>query len=358
MSRTRRSRLRNVPRSGGGGGVTSDDLTATLPRPQRTTFTRTTVVPIFGDGHPLANAVLPPGGSIGEYAVDAVLGIPGASPSAFGNVNWSTIERCGDSLIELPGGSNAMNQEWRVGGPEGERVITYDLRANANQRLATAHCNVRAEGFEDALESAHNVLESFLSALSFHYDVPIEITCWRLIEKQTGSVQFVMKLLGVAKQLDSSLTGLTTPESRELLSTWREASNASSPMVAALGFYKIIDRIHKYRVDRGTRTRGQQRPYYFPRDRMPERFSLISADYELSEESFKPYYGKKFTSVWEGDLRGRVRNAVTHLRDDAPSLTTDRAADVEACRDAVPVLHYLARTMMQQELADQIAWPA
>jgi hypothetical protein len=70
-----------------------------------------------------------------------------------------------------------------------------------------------------------------------------------------------------------------------------------------------------------------------------------------------PYLGRKFTSIWKEDLRDRVRNAVAHLRADAPSLTADRAEDIGICREAVPLLHYMARTMLMQEISDQDNWP-
>jgi hypothetical protein len=61
--------------------------------------------------------------------------------------------------------------------------------------------------------------------------------------------------------------------------------------------------------------------------------------------------------VWDQDLRERIRHAVAHLREDAPSLTADRSADVETCRQAVPVLHYIAREMLLREITDQERWP-
>lgn len=77
----------------------------------------------------------------------------------------------------------------------------------------------------------------------------------------------------------------------------------------------------------------------------------------MTAEVFKPYLGKKFTAVWEQDLRERIRNAVAHLREDSPSLTPDRSADVETCRQATPVLHYIARVMLESEVRDQESWP-
>lgn len=330
---------------------------AQLPRPNVTTFMSIGLVPVFPLEHPLGRAELPPEGSPGQYSVDAVLGVPGASRSAFEEIDWDATAAKGDSLIELAGKATSVTQSWHHGGPGGQQVIAYEFRLNADRRLATASTSLHAASFREALESAQDVLESYLSVMSFHHDVPAEAVAWRVTEEQTGTVHFAMKLLGKVKQLDTSLTLLSTPEFRELLSTWREAVNAATPMGQALGFYKIIERVHKYRVDREARTRDTAKHYLPPRETIPGAIQDLAADYEMMSEAFDPYLGKKFTAVWEQDLRERVRNAVAHLREDGPSLTPDRSADIEACRQAVPVLHYMTRTMLQRELADEQKWP-
>jgi hypothetical protein len=328
-----------------------------MPRPNATTFTSITVVPSFPPEHPLGGTDLPPGGSPGSYVADAVLGVPGASRSAFTDVDWSLIAAEGDSLIEVPGSATGMTQSWHRGGPGGDQIISYEFGLNAERRLATATTRLDAEGFQAALVTAQDVLESYLSVLSFHHDVPIEAVAWRVTEERTGAVRLAMKHLGQVKALDLSLTMLSSPGLRELLSTWREAMNAENPMSQALGLYKIIERVHKYRVDRVARTRDTDRPYLPSREVIPQSTQSLLPDYKWASDAFTPYLGKKFTLVWNQDLRERIRNAVAHLREEAPSLTPDRAADVETCRQAVPVLHYIAYTMLQREISDQEQWP-
>jgi hypothetical protein len=329
-----------------------------MPRPNATTFTSITAVPKFPPEHALGGADLPPGGSPGGYAVDAVLGVPGASRSAFTELNWDVIAAKGDSLIEVPGEATGVTQTWHLGGPGGDQVIAYDFGLNADRRLATATTRLNADGFEAALVTAQDVLESYLSVMSFCHDVPAEVVSWRVTEERTGAVRLAMKHLGKVKPIDLNLTMLSSPELRELLSTWREAMNSATPMGQALGFYKIIERVHKYRVDREARTRSTSNHYLLPRETIPARIEGLIPEYEWSSDTFKPFLGKKFTSVWDQDLRERIRNAVAHLREEAPSLTPDRAADVEICRQAVPVLHYIARTMLRREILDQEERPA
>jgi hypothetical protein len=145
-----------------------------MRRPNVTTFTNLTMIPKFPPGHPLGGADLPPEGSPGMYRADAVLGVPGASRSAFIAVDWEQIAAEGDSLLEIPGTAAGITQSWHRGGPDGEQVISYDFSVNAERRLATATTRLHASGFQAALVIAQDVLESYLSALSFHQNVPAE----------------------------------------------------------------------------------------------------------------------------------------------------------------------------------------
>jgi hypothetical protein len=337
--------------------VPGERIRAQLPRPNVTTFTNVTVVPVFPADHPLGKTRLPPSGSPGNYKVNAVLGVPGISPSVFTDMNWDEISANGDSLLEAPPGVAGLTQEWQIGGPGGQRIISYEFTLNNMRRLATGSTLILAEGFRDALAAASDVLESYLSILSFRYDIPAEVVAWRLTEEKTGSVSFAMKALGKQKLVDPAMALHTTPATRELLSTWREAVNAATPMGQALGFYKIIERVHKYRVERELATRDTERHYIPPRERMPASVQEVAADYENASDTFTPYIGMKFGRVWNEELRERIRNAVAHLREDAPSLTADRSADMQTCRETVPVLHYIARTMLQAEISDQPTWP-
>lgn len=113
----------------------------------------------------------------------------------------------------------------------------------------------------------------------------------------------------------------------------------------------------RHHLGQYAKCRCSNKHYLPPRETIPGAIQNLVSDYEMMSEAFDPYLGKKFTAVWEQDLRERVRNAVAHLREDGPSLTPDRSADVEACRQAVPVLHYMTRTMLQRELADEQKWP-
>ena len=72
----------------------------------------------------------------------------------------------------------------------------------------------------------------------------------------------------------------------------------------------------------------------------------------LDAQAFAPYHGKKFTAVCD-EFRETARNAIAHLDpfQSEPSLIADQCADVEKCENAIPVIKYIAREMLKNEIA-------
>jgi len=68
---------------------------------------------------------------------------------------------------------------------------------------------------------------------------------------------------------------------------------------------------------------------------------------------FVPYFGKKFGSIMEG-LRPTLRNALAHLDPERAVLIADSYADTAKCYEAVPVLKFIAREMLDHEIATQM----
>jgi hypothetical protein len=191
-------------------------------------------------GHPACSADLPPAGLPGSYSVEAVLGVPGVSRSAFTELDWNVIAAQGDSLIQVPEPATGITQSWHHGGPDGDQVFTFDFSVNAERRLATARTQLQADGFQTALVSAQDVLESYLSVWSFHLDVPTEAVAWRVTEDATGSVRMAMKHLGPVKPIDLTLTMLSTPELRELISQCRSFTTWHAPCSSARSATKAV----------------------------------------------------------------------------------------------------------------------
>ena len=68
------------------------------------------------------------------------------------------------------------------------------------------------------------------------------------------------------------------------------------------------------------------------------------------KDSFQPYLGRKYTWILD-QLRPLIRNAIAHLDPTGVSLVADRFEDVDRCERALPVVKYLARDMLRNELA-------
>jgi hypothetical protein len=50
-------------------------------------------------------------------------------------------------------------------------------------------------------------------------------------------------------------------------------------------------------------------------------------------------------------VQDTIRNAVAHISPGMDLRIADYAADIRACRDITPVLRYIARDLIQEELA-------
>ncbi len=106
----------------------------------------------------------------------------------------------------------------------------------------------------------------------------------------------------------------------------------------------------KLRIHRRVATLNAGNQYKEPPDeRMPDTESDCGSTDPLVLENFKPYLGKKFTWVLE-QMRGLLRNAVAHLDPTGDSLIADKFEDVTKCEQALPVIKYISRVMLSNEL--------
>ena len=82
---------------------------------------------------------------------------------------------------------------------------------------------------------------------------------------------------------------------------------------------------------------------------MPAQLDEIPIVVDSILESFRPFLGRKFSSIVD-HFRPLVRNAIAHLDPAQDVLDIDRFQDVQACERAVPILRYIARTLIRFEL--------
>jgi hypothetical protein len=70
----------------------------------------------------------------------------------------------------------------------------------------------------------------------------------------------------------------------------------------------------------------------------------------IERGQFQRFLGKKFNSVIDS-YRELMRNTIAHLDPLSDSLSADKFEDVSKCMNAIPVIKYLAREMLKNEIA-------
>ena len=110
----------------------------------------------------------------------------------------------------------------------------------------------------------------------------------------------------------------------------------------------MVEAVGKIRATRSQREKAAGRVPQLPAEKIPD----IYAGYSHEAEAFAPYHGKKFTAVRDG-FRATARNAIAHIDpfQGEPSLIADQCTDVEKCEAAIPVIKYIAREMVKNEIA-------
>lgn len=321
--------------------------TLELPRPRVAQRVEVGVVPEFPAGDP-RNEVAGPEGRRGEYVATAVLCVPGVN-----SVLESVALQTGDSLLAVPSGLV------RVVCPIGEEPdvprIEVHFFPNKHGRLGHAEMRYIADHFEDARRIAHDVLMPALSRWSFDHDVALQVSLLHISEVSTGTQWIAGVLVGAVQLLSFGEEAVrSTPECRTLLSSYREGLNAENPFLQALSFARVIEGVGRQRQ---VRVQQLLKEGTTPTPRPSERIPLdIAAEWpgptdSVVREAMTAYAGQKFTSVMER-LRPTIRNAVAHLdpTGEEHTLVADRWEDVRTVLRAVPVLRYMARVLLEDEV--------
>ena len=71
---------------------------------------------------------------------------------------------------------------------------------------------------------------------------------------------------------------------------------------------------------------------------------------EWARDNFTPYLGMSFGEIRDA-VTDTIRNAVAHISPGMDLRIADYAADIRACRAITPVLRYVARELIRDELA-------
>ncbi len=292
----------------------------------------------------------PPSGSPGGYKVRFVLCTPGQE-EFFSTIDVVKIPDLGKSPLKAavpPDGG--MRVDLCLDPRSSTRAASILFGTNDANEISHADMTVQAANFQEAYRTAYNLVLPQLSWWSYSQDVGIGVMACHITEERTKSIRLIVGCLGKPKVIEIGITKLwpLTPIWRQIFSSYREALSSNNIFFQFLCFYKVVEAVGKIRAVRCRREKAAGRLPHTPPERIPHTYT----GYSLDEEAFAPYLGKKFTDVCDG-FRETARNAIAHIDpfQTEPSLIADQCADVEKCEAAIPVIKYIAREMVKNEIA-------
>lgn len=344
-SETKRRRNTKPNPTAGPGKGTARRAKITLERPETNARESLTAVPEFGPGTPESLVIRTPIGQPGTYLITYVLSIPGQDVYR-STLDITKIMESGNSLLGVPPGWQGYN--FYLTTDFG--VIPIGFRANKNSFLSQAQIRVSGQSLLDAERLGHDLVYPLLSLLSFHHDASLDVAGYEVCEEATEVRKYVFGLAGKVKSMDlTTIPRTSKPEFRIVFSAYRDGLNATNPFYQVLSFYRVIEGVRGLRRKRKERAEGVKEQWRAPIERMPSNVDDLPPNSPWVLDLFKPYLGKKFTSVLD-EFRGLFRNALAHLNPEQDVLLTDRFDDISSCEKVVPVLKYIARQMLLEEL--------
>ena len=234
----------------------------------------------------------------------------------------------------------------------------YDLsvESNAKREASVVRATLNAPNLLAAEALAYNNILPIVSSLAFTYDVKIAIRGCVITEISSGTVRVRLGLLGQSKQVSPDLVLMSlTQETRMLLATYREASASSNIFLQALSYFKVVEGVYAIRTAEAQAAVAKgDAPTVRERELIPATIEALPYEDKWALDGFKPYLGKRFTWVRD-DLRERLRHGLAHLLPgdtNIKSLSADVFNDVSTAEDAVPVLRYMARTLLKSYLGE------
>jgi len=262
-------------------------------------------------------------------------------------LNFPALRETGDSLLFLPDGIRDIRIQ--VSARQGFAEIV--LLKNKRGAISKAITRIHADNFEDAASKAHEIVVPTLSQLSFRFDIALDLIGFEILEEKTQTTFYSYGVLGKAKLFNSLEDFSSELEYRRFYSAYREALNSRNVFYQALSFYKVTEGViaHRIRRKRATGIQSKGDSGFFATETFPQRVEDISSDEELSVGEFGAHLGRQFEDVHE-HYREFVRNAVAHLSQLDSVLDADSYEDISTCEKAIPVLKYMARTVLQNDL--------
>jgi hypothetical protein len=263
----------------------------------------------------------------------------------------------GTSLIIHPPGPEQIVVD--LIDPRAElNTLRLFLHRNSDSRVSHISVNITGEGFDEVERWAHNTIAPIISFLSYAHDVGIDFTAYQITEESTGVLLYRVGCLGQPKALADthiSLANILTPQIRRLLSAYREGLNSTNPFYQVISFWKVIEGTKYLREARNKTAVAKGRTPRAPQtaEVIPDSLNDVqdSTNNLLPATEFTPFLGKKFGAVLD-EIGFRARNAVAHLDPTADPLLTDNIDDFVSVISITPVLRFIARVKIANEIED------
>jgi len=316
---------------------------ATMQRPEINSRIQWTIIPEFPLNDYRAKITRTQQGSHSIYQVNFVFAVPGKDVFK-DKLDFRSLMKSGDSLLRVTPGvkflkSSIFNEVESV-------EILYST--NSNNRISGAQMRIDAQDFLDAERFAYDLIMPQISFWSFSYNISIDLAGYEVIEENTQSKKYNFGALGKIRLFnDNHETVASFPEYRKFYAAFREGMNATNVFYQALSFYKVTEGIIAERKREQRRTKNDIPTYV--NETVPNNIDDIKPIDSLVKLAFKPYTGQSFIMILDS-FRELIRNAIAHLSQLDGALNSDKFDDFVTCDKAVPVLHYIARVMLTNEL--------
>ncbi len=169
-----------------------------------------------------------------------------------------------------------------------------------------------------------------------------------MIEEQSQISWYSYNTIGTVKRLDINVESQSTPEHRSVLAAYREAMNSTNVFYKIICFYRVVEGVRKLRNEKRHEVLLEGGTPHEPDERIPATAGALPDDLQ-GNASIMPYLGWRFNRVIDHN-RDDLRNAAAHLDPTDEHLSVDRYDDVERFERLLPIIKYIAREMLRNQL--------
>jgi hypothetical protein len=192
-----------------------------------------------------------------------------------------------------------------------------------------------------------------ISRIAFETNTALDVRTTVVTERRTGIQSISGTVLGSPAVLES-IEGPMTPELRPFLASYREGLTVNSVPYQALAFWKVVEGVSTFHVNRARKKGASQTSIPDPDEhRLPSRLEDLLDQDNWTRDCFEPYLGKTFGET-KTEMEKPIRDAIAHIVPRLDFHSADVYDDLQACRSVVPVLRYMARVLIEAEITDLV----